>query len=65
MSREIAVTYDLLLNMNLISNLEKIRAGRFWVWPSKAGRKWISETLKYFWIHPLILPGSFQKMGKQ
>ena len=29
MSREIAVTYDLLLNMNLISNLEKIRAGRF------------------------------------
>ena len=65
-SHEIVIKYDLLLNMNLISSLGKFRAIRLWVWPTKAGRKWISKNiLKYFWIHPLVLRGFFQKMGKQ
>ena len=34
-SREIIIKYDLLLNMNLTSNLGEFRAMRLWVWLSK------------------------------
>ena len=40
--------YDLLLNMNLISNLGKFRAIRLWVWPSKVSFTAIALTKEEF-----------------
>ena len=64
MSLKIVIKYDLLSSMNLSSR--KIQAMQLWIWPTKAGPKWISKKiLKYLWIHSLVLPVSFQKTGKQ
>ena len=65
--------YDLLLNMNLISNLGKFRAIRLWVWPSKAsfttialaGKEFQRRFQNTFDFNHSFFPGSFQNMGKQ
>ena len=61
----------LLLKMTIF-NLGKFRAMQLWVWSSKISLTTVVLTesefqrrfLKYFWFHPLLLPGS-QKLGKQ
>ena len=45
-SREIVIKYDLLLNMNLIYNLGKIRAMRLWAWPKKVSFKTVESEFQ-------------------
>ena len=66
MLREIVIKHEFNIESREISSDTAMSlALQSLIYDSRPDRKWISKKIpKCIWFHPLVLPGSFQKMSK-